>query len=91
MNNQKIVLNIGIIVVFVGIFAISNLMPQVQGQPQQLSPLTVEELEAAQASLDQAIQALQDNNMTQTLQQIDRTEDQLDIAEDKLERQLGFD
>lgn len=79
---------------FVGIFSISNLMPQVQGQQpqqQQLSPLTVEELEAAQASLDQAIQALQDDNMTQTLQQIGIAEDQLDIAEDKLERQLGFD
>lgn len=76
---------------FVGIFSISNLMPQVQGQQPQLSPLTVEELEAAQASLDQAIQALQDDNVTQTLQQIGITEDQLDIAEDKLERQLGFD
>lgn len=74
---------------FVGVFSISNLMPQVQGQ--QNSSLTVEEFEAAQASLDQSIQAFQDDNLTQTMQQIGIAEDQLDIVEDKLERQLGFD
>lgn len=75
---------------FVGIFSLSNTIPNVKGQ-QQSSSLTVEELEAAKASIDQAIQALQNNNLTQTMQQIERTEDQLDIAEDKLEFQLGLD
>jgi hypothetical protein len=90
MKNQKVILNIGIIMAFVGIFSLSNAISNVQGQ-QQSSPLTVEELEAAKATIDQAIKALQNNNLTQTMQQIELTEDQLDVAEDKLEFQLGLD
>jgi hypothetical protein len=65
-------------------------MTNAQGQ-QQSSPLTVKELEAAKASIDQAIGALQNNNLTQAMRQIEITEDQLDTAEDKLEFQLGLD
>lgn len=90
MSNHKAILNIGIIIAIVGIFSLSNIMTNVQGQ-QQSSPLTVEELEAAKASIDQAIDALQNDNLTQTMQQIEITEDQLDTAEDKLEFQLGLD
>lgn len=90
MKNQKVILNVGIIMAFVGIFSMTNTIANVHGQ-QQSSPLTVEELEATKATIDKAIEALQSNNLTQTMQQIELTEDQLDIAEDKLEFQLGLD
>jgi hypothetical protein len=90
MSSHKAILNIGIIIAIGGIFSLSSIMTNAQGQ-QQSSPLTVEELEAAKASIDQAIDALQNNNLTQTMQQIEITEDQLDTAEDKLEFQLGLD
>jgi hypothetical protein len=72
---------------FAGLFSVAN-FPQAQAQVQNV---TSADFEAIRASLDQAIQAFNNGNLAGALQQMDRTEDQMDTLEDRIEFQLGID
>jgi hypothetical protein len=70
-----------------GIFSLAN-YSQAQAQVQNV---TSADFEAISASLDQAVQAFDSGNLSGALQQLDRTEDQMDMVEDRIEFQLGID
>jgi predicted negative regulator of RcsB-dependent stress response len=70
-----------------GLFSVAN-FSHTQAQGQNASSA---EFDAIRTSLDQASQAFEAGNMSGALQQLDRTEDQMDMVEDRLEFQLGID
>jgi hypothetical protein len=60
-------------------------------QEQNYSSVTSTALKSILASLDQAITAFDEGNLSGSLQQLDRTEDEIDIVEDRIEFQLGIE
>jgi predicted negative regulator of RcsB-dependent stress response len=85
--NKQVKILVWTILGFAGLFSMANFtQEQAQGQNASSS-----EFEAVSTSLDQATQAFEAGNVSGALQQLDRTEDQMDMIEDRLEFQLGID
>ena len=84
MMNKQVRILVWTVLGFAGLFSMAN-FSQAQGQNASSS-----EFEAVRTSLDQAIQAFEAGNASGALQQLDRTEDQMDMIEDRLEFQLGI-
>jgi predicted negative regulator of RcsB-dependent stress response len=84
--NKQIRILVWTVLGFAGLFSMAN-FSQAQAQGQNASS---SEFEAIRTSLDQAIQAFEAGNASGALQQLDRTEDQMDMIEDRLEFQLGI-
>ena len=90
MNKQQQKLsNIRLIVITIamtGIFSLPNTISSISAQNTSTNSIDVESVKNI---LDQAVEALSNGDTTTALQQLDKAEDSLDVAEDKLEVMLG--
>lgn len=69
-----------------GIFYLPNTISSISAQNTSTNSIDVESVKNI---LDQAVEALSNGDTTTALQQLDKAEDSLDVAEDKLEVMLG--
>jgi hypothetical protein len=90
MNKQKQKLSyislMTIIIAMTGVFFLSNIILSSNAQNTSADSIDVESVKSL---LDQAVEALNNGDTTVALQQLDKAENSLDIAEDKLEAMLG--
>lgn len=69
-----------------GVFFVSNMILPSNAQNTSTGSIDVESVKSL---LDQAVEALNNGDTAVALQQLDKAENSLDIAEDKLEAMLG--
>ena len=69
-----------------GIFSLPNTISSISAQNTSTSSIDVQSVKDL---LDQAVESLNNGDTTVALQQLDKAEDSLDVAEDKLEVILG--
>lgn len=69
-----------------GIFSLPNTISSISAQNTSTSSIDVQSVKDL---LDQAVESLNNGDTTVALQQLDKAEDSLDVAEDKLEVMLG--
>jgi hypothetical protein len=69
-----------------GVFFVSNMILPSNAQITSTGSIDVESVKSL---LDQAVEALNNGDTAVALQQLDKAENSLDIAEDKLEAMLG--
>ncbi len=69
-----------------GIFVLPNMILSSNAQNASTNSIDVESVKSL---LDQAVESLNNGETTVALQQLDKAENSLDIAEDKLEAMLG--
>ena len=90
MNKQKQKLSyislMTITIAMTGVFFLSNIILSSNAQNTSADSIDVESVKSL---LDQAVEALNNGDTTVALQQLDKAEDSLDVAEDKLEVMLG--
>jgi hypothetical protein len=89
MNKQQKLSNISLIVITIamtGIFSLPNTISSISAQNTSTNSIDVQSVKDL---LDQAVESLNNGDTTVALQQLDKAEDSLDVAEDKLEVMLG--
>jgi type III secretory pathway lipoprotein EscJ len=69
-----------------GIFSLPNTISSISAQNTSTNSIDVQSVKDL---LDQAVESLNNGDITVALQQLDKAEDSLDVAEDKLEVMLG--
>jgi hypothetical protein len=69
-----------------GVFFVSNMILPSNAQSTSTGSIDVESVKSL---LDQAVEAVNNGDTAVALQQLDKAENSLDIAEDKLEAMLG--
>lgn len=69
-----------------GIFSLPNTISSISAQNITTNSIDVQSVKDL---LDQAVESLNNGDTTVALQQLDKAEDSLDVAEDKLEVMLG--
>ena len=69
-----------------GIFSLPNTISSISAQNTSTNSIDVESVKNI---LDLAVEILSNGDTTTALQQLDKAEDSLDVAEDKLEVMLG--
>jgi len=69
-----------------GIFSLPNTISSISAQNTSTNSIDVQSVKDL---LDQAVESLNNGDTTVALQQLDKAEDSLDVAEDKLEVILG--
>jgi hypothetical protein len=88
MNKQPKLSSISLIVITIamtGLFSFLNTISSISAQNTSTNSIDVEWVKNI---LDQAVEALNNGDTTIALQQLDKVEDSLDVAEDKLEIML---
>ena len=85
MNDQQRTFLFAVLVVS-GLFSMASFT-----QAQNYSSVTSTDLKSIRTSLDQAIASFDRGNLSGALQQLDRTEDQIDTIEDRIEFELGIE
>ena len=75
-----------ITIAMTGIFFLTNIVLPSNAQNTSTNSIDVDSVKSL---LDQAVEALNNGDTTVALQQLDKAENSLDIAEDKLEVMLG--
>ncbi|MDN5847236.1 MAG: hypothetical protein L0H53_13290 [Candidatus Nitrosocosmicus sp.] len=95
IKRKNLVITIGLIAIFVGLFSNMNTNSPVLAQQNSTSStsseVSVEDIEQIKVSLDLAIAELQNNNLTGALNHIDTSDNLLGDVEDQLEQDLGQD
>jgi hypothetical protein len=89
MNKQPKLSSISLIVITItmtGLFSFLNTISSISAQN---TPTNLIDVESVKNILDQAVEALNNGDTNTALQQLDKAEDSLDVAEDKLEVMLG--
>jgi hypothetical protein len=89
MNKQPKLSSISLIVITItmtGLFSFLNTISSISAQN---TPTNSIDVESVKNILDQAVEALNNGDTNTALQQLDKAEDSLDVAEDKLEVMLG--
>jgi hypothetical protein len=75
-----------IIIAMTGIFSFPNTILNISAQNTSTNSIDVQSVKDL---LDQAVESLNNGDTTVALQQLDKAEDSLDVAEDKIEVMLG--
>lgn len=89
MNKQPKLSSISLIVITIvmtGLFSFLNTISSISAQN---TPTNSIDVGSVKNILDQAVEALNNGDTITALQQLDKAEDSLDVAEDKLEVILG--
>jgi outer membrane protein assembly factor BamD (BamD/ComL family) len=86
MNNQQSILFT--VLVFAGLFSMANL---IQAQGQNYTSVTSTEFESIRTSLDQAIAAFNEGNLSEAYEQLEKTENQMEIVESRIIFELGIE
>ena len=92
MNKQKqqkklsYISLMAVTIAMTGIFVLPNMILSSNAQNASTNSIDVESVKSL---LDQAVESLNNGETTVALQQLDKAENSLDIAEDKLEAMLG--
>ena len=92
MNKQKqqkklsYISLMAVTIAMTGIFVLPNMILSSNAQNASTNSIDVESVKNL---LDQAVESLNNGETTVALQQLDKAENSLDIAEDKLEAMLG--
>jgi hypothetical protein len=89
MKKQQKLSNISLIVIIIamtGIFSFPNTILNISAQNTSTNSIDVQSVKDL---LDQAVESLNNGDTTVALQQLDKAEDSLDVAEDKIEVMLG--
>lgn len=94
MNKQKLkqqkklsyISLVTITIAMTGMFFLTNIILPSNAQNTSADSIDVKSVKSL---LDQAVEALNNGDTTVALQQLDKAENSLDIAEDKLEAMLG--
>jgi hypothetical protein len=74
-----------------GISGMLSVSSFIQSYAQNYSSVTSTELKSIRSSLEQAITAFDAGNLSEALNQLDSTEDEIDIVEDRIEFELGIE
>jgi hypothetical protein len=89
MKKQQKLSNISLIVITIamtGIFSFPNTISNISAQNTSTNSIDVQSVKDL---LDQAVESLNNGDTMVALQQLDKAEDSLDVAEDKIEVMLG--
>ena len=88
MNNQQKISNISLGIVAAAALAGMFFLPSIMSVNAQNATGSID-AESVKTHLDQAVESMDNGDKTGALKHIDLAEEQLEIAEDTLEQQLG--